>query len=313
VVYFGPGIHHAGKIELKSDQILYIAGGAIVKGGVMASGKHIRIRGHGILDASDYEWRKGPTRDEISIYGTEVDIDGITIRGSSQWTIALHDSSHVTLSNVKICGARVQNDDGVDICNSQDVKISGCFIRTDDDCLAVKGLASSLSKQNCTNISIDSCILWSDRARVCLLGHESDAKSMKAITLSNLEIIHFALPAFLFQPNDGMSLEQVAVDNVQINGEGQEELVRIETTPYQTGSKVTSGNVFGIHFRNVSLYGKLGAYRCFLFGNDHEHSVSDVTLENFYILGTPVLPQSKRVEIAGSVEGYRAFITTLPH
>ena len=44
-----------------NDQTLYLAGGAVVKGGVLAQGENIRIVGRGILDGSDYEWRKGPT------------------------------------------------------------------------------------------------------------------------------------------------------------------------------------------------------------------------------------------------------------
>src|SRR5512133_2860149 len=43
VIYFGPGVHTPGRIDLASGQTLYIAGGAIVKGGVMAQGKDIRI------------------------------------------------------------------------------------------------------------------------------------------------------------------------------------------------------------------------------------------------------------------------------
>src|ERR1044071_3903076 len=33
VIYFGPGTHQAGRIVLTNDQTLYLAGGAVVKGG----------------------------------------------------------------------------------------------------------------------------------------------------------------------------------------------------------------------------------------------------------------------------------------
>ena len=33
----------------------------------------------GILDGSDYEWRKGPHPFTIGIYGTNVEVNGITI------------------------------------------------------------------------------------------------------------------------------------------------------------------------------------------------------------------------------------------
>ena len=49
-IYYGPGVHEAGLIELKSNQTLYLAGGAFVKGRVKAdNAENVRIRGRGIL------------------------------------------------------------------------------------------------------------------------------------------------------------------------------------------------------------------------------------------------------------------------
>ena len=53
VVYYGPGVHHAGQIVLKSEQTLYLEAGAVVYGSVTAIGaQHVTIAGHGILDGS---------------------------------------------------------------------------------------------------------------------------------------------------------------------------------------------------------------------------------------------------------------------
>ncbi len=53
VLYYGPGVHHAGQILLKSEQTLYLEAGAVVYGSVTAIGaQHVTIAGHGILDGS---------------------------------------------------------------------------------------------------------------------------------------------------------------------------------------------------------------------------------------------------------------------
>ena len=113
LIYFGPGIHKPTKITLTNNQSLYLAGGAVVKAGIVAEGENIRIFGRGILDGSDWEWRKGPTPFVVSICGTNVEVSGITIRGASHWTLVPRNSRNVTVRDVKICGSRVQNDDGI--------------------------------------------------------------------------------------------------------------------------------------------------------------------------------------------------------
>ncbi|MCX6892639.1 MAG: endo-polygalacturonase, partial [Verrucomicrobia bacterium] len=67
VKYFGPGWHQAGKVEVGSNETVYLAGGAAVKGAIVAQGSNIRILGRGILDGSDYEWRKGPCNFTLGI------------------------------------------------------------------------------------------------------------------------------------------------------------------------------------------------------------------------------------------------------
>lgn len=49
VVYFGAGVHTPDEIKLSDNQTLYIAGGAVVKSRLRATGKNITVRGRGIL------------------------------------------------------------------------------------------------------------------------------------------------------------------------------------------------------------------------------------------------------------------------
>ena len=119
--------------------------------------------------------------------------------------------SNVTVRNVKICNGRVQNDDGINPCNSQDVRITDCFIRSDDDCVALKGLDLDTPDNNVERIVVENSVLWCDRARIFLLGHESRAAFMRDITLRDLDIIHFAMTPFLFEPGEDMHLEDVRV------------------------------------------------------------------------------------------------------
>jgi len=306
VVYFGPGVHKPEKIALKSDQTLYLAGGAVVKAEVLAEGSNIKIRGRGILDGSDWEWRKGPVGNLIAIRNcTDIEVRDITLRGSSHWTIVPRNSRSVTIRNVKLCNSRVQNDDGINPCNSQEVLITDCFIRSDDDCVALKGLDFTGSNSNVERITVENSTLWCDRARIFLLGHESRAAYMRNVTLRNLDIIHFTMTAFLYEPGEDMRLEEVTAEDIRINGEGQREFIRLRPVVNQYMRKKVPGFIKGVRFKNVTLEGRPGEYLVQVQGADPEHNVQDVTFENVSILGEKLTQGAGRLKLGENATGIR--------
>ncbi len=303
VVFFGPGLHKPEKIVLQSNQTLYLAGGAVVKAEVLAEGANIHIRGRGILDGSDWEWRKGPVGNLIAIRNSQnVEVRDITLRGSSHWTIVPRNSQKVIIRNVKLCNSRVQNDDGINPCNSQDVLITDCFIRSDDDCVALKGLDFSGTNSNVENITVENSTLWCDRARIFLLGHESRAEYMRNVTIRNLDIIHFTMTPFLFEPGEDMHLENITVEDVRMHGEGQREFIRLRPVVNQYMHKKVPGFIRNITFRNVTIAGKPGEYLVQVDGPDAEHNVSNVTFENVSILGSKLTGDSERLRVGENAE-----------
>jgi hypothetical protein len=306
VVFFGPGLYKPERIVLQSNQTLYLAGGAVVKAEVLAEGANIHIRGRGVLDGSDWEWRKGPIGNLIAIRNSQdVKVSGITLRGSSHWTIVPRNSQRVTIRNVKLCNSRVQNDDGINPCNSQDVLITDCFIRSDDDCVALKGLDFSGVNSNVEGIIVENSTLWCDRARIFLLGHESRAEFMRDVTLRNLDIIHFSMTPFLFEPGEDMRLEDITVEDVRIHGEGQREFIRLRPVVNQYMRKKVPGFIRNIHFRNVTLHGKPGEYLVQVVGADAEHDVRDVTFESVSILASKLTGDSAAVRVGENVKSVR--------
>ena len=291
---------------MRDNQTLYLAGGAVLKGAIVVQGSHVVIRGRGILDSSDYEWRKGPANVTLGINGSSnVEVDGITIRGSSHWTIVPRNSRKVTIRNVKLCNSRVQNDDGINPCNSQDVLITDCFIRSDDDCVALKGLDLKGENSNVERITVENCTLWCDRARIFLLGHESRAPFMRQVTLRNLDIIHFTMTAFLFEPGEDMRLQDIRVENVRVHGEGQGELIRLKPVVNQYMRKKVPGFIRNVSFQNLVVEGKAGPYRVQVEGADAEHDVRNVTFENVSILGSLLKRTAPQVSIGSHVEEVR--------
>lgn len=314
VIYFGPGIHKPERIELSSGQTLYIAGGAIVKGGVAVSGENIKIMGRGILCGNDWQWRKGPGRMIGINESRNIIIDDIILRGSWSWTIPIYNSDSVSITNVKLVCSKNPNDDGINPCNSQRIYIRDCFIRTDDDCIAMKGIRRGSENDNVEYITVENCLLWSDRARVFLLGHESRAEYMRHIVLRNLDILHFNMTPFLFEPGEEMSIEDVIVENVTAYADypkhtnsGPFDLIRLKPAVNQYMRTKVPGKIKNVHFENVVLTGaeKEGWYPIQVMGADAEHMVTNVTFENITWFNNLLDENSPQVKIEENTRNIR--------
>jgi len=243
----------------------------------------------------------GPVGNLIAIRNsTNAEVTGITLRGSSHWSIVPKHCRQVTIRNVKLCNSRVQNDDGINPCNSQDVLITDCFIRSDDDCIALKGLDFGGRNNNVERITVENCTLWCDRARIFLLGHESRAEYMRNITLRNLDIIHFTMTPFLLEPGEDMRLQDITIEDIRIHGEGQKQLIRLRPVVNQYMRKQVPGFISNIRFRNVTLEGGPGDYLVQIQGADANHDVRDVTFENVSIAGSKLTEESKNVRIGAN-------------
>jgi hypothetical protein len=284
VVYFGPGVHKPERIVLKAGQTLYLAGGAVVKAAVVADhADGISIRGRGILDGTDWPWLKGPAGHMVGIRDSnDVAIEGIVIRGSFAWTVVPQRCRGVTIRNIKLANSRVQNDDGINPCNSQDVLIEDCFIRSDDDCVALKGLQSlNVPPTPVRGITVRRCVFWCDRARIFLLGHESQASAMEDLLYQDCDIVHYVMTPFLLEPGEHMPLRHARFEDFRMEGDGQRDFITLRPTVNQYMRVKQPGSIQDIVFKNVILSGdKPGPAQVVLQGADASHRVEEVTFDN---------------------------------
>jgi Glycosyl hydrolases family 28 len=340
VVYFGPGIYKPTRIDLTAGQTLYIAGGAVVKAAVTSTGDNIRIMGRGILDGSDWPHSAGPTARMVWPQdGHNIVIQDIIIRGAWNWTVAPSRCDQVTVSNLRICGSRCGNDDGIDPCNSSNVLIKNCFLHTDDDSIAVKGTANRGQDPKASeNIVVTDCTFWVNFANVFRIGAESRATGCRNFTARNIDVIHFPnrdpVSIFYLHPSDTMPMENLAFEDIRINGELPLNLMRLtpmlpspprrrSTTrpPSTTASDTTRMTAFGgpqlmvpgdgpyIHnvtFKNIEIDGddKTGG-AVYLQGLSETHNVSNISFENVMRYGEPLTANSPDVHIGSFVNQVR--------
>lgn len=315
VRYFGPGHHSPGKIELGSDETLYLAAGAVVEASVFAHGSNIRICGHGILSMRNLP--RQSVRHCLDFYKcTHLELRDFISTDPCLWHLVLRDSHDVLIDRVKLCGGRMLNDDGIDICNSTDVVIRNCFIRSQDDVIAIKGMddqkehfsldsketvaAFEPDRRGIRNVLIEDCVFWCDAANVFRYGYECTAETMENITVRNCDIVHicdvyrepsafWCNTVWFLQPSHRMPIRDLLFEDLRIRIDVPD-LVLMKLVPLECPPWIDFGSLRNCTFRNISITGDTPSFRgeILIAGNDPEHTVEEIHLENVTINGRTI-------------------------
>lgn len=151
--YFAPGLHDIAKhLPLKSDDKVYLAEGAIVKGGfAISNASNVSITGRGIIYNGHY-----PHEEAFRVFkgdGTkDVLIEGITVCNSPGWIVSFwNGNTNLTVRDVTMVGNWWMNSDGVQT-GTKGLLVENCFMQCNDDNFSLNGV--------CRDVVIRNNVLW---------------------------------------------------------------------------------------------------------------------------------------------------------
>ena len=297
VTVLEPGVHRVkGNVyRMKSGETLYFKPGAVLQGGIDASdAANIRICGNGgYLDGSP--WCRDDMPQYCFLHFTrcrDIRLEDIVLRSSWHWTTFPQGCDRMTVRNLKTCGGGNSNDDGIDPSNTRDLTIVDSFFRTQDDCIAVKGIDRRHGP--CERMLVTNCVFMTGYARVILLGHESKAEHMRDMRMVDCDVLHYVRPIFLVEPGDDMPIEDVRFENVRAHTDlhpRTEATIRFQPIVNIYTSK-TPGHVRDITVDGLHLYGPRIPLKFWISGYDEAHRSAGVTLRNVEINGKPLVWES---------------------
>ncbi len=285
VIYFGPGLHQVDDMVVTSGKTVYVADGAVIYGGVNPDVERrdkvsaMTELGRGIIDGS---LCPGHTRNIISVYGTNVSVEGVVLRDSSTWNMPIRCSDHVTVNNIKVFGYR-GNSDGIDICNSRHVTVTGCFLRTMDDLVVVKTPIQGGGESS--DITVKGCVLWNELAHALSLGAEL-RDNVKNVCFSDCDIIHDKGREWLLRVyhTDSAEIQDITFD--QIRAEDSRRLISLWIGTAKWSRDAERGHIENVTFRNLQAVGPNPSVD--LKGFDAGHKIRDVQFQNVIINGQPL-------------------------
>jgi hypothetical protein len=309
VLYFGPGVHEVGTTLLRNNQTVYLAGGAIVRGVLQPDEKpvgesfkqkktykplflaervkNVTIRGRGILDMSRLDWHAKSAI--VAQDSSNVRVEGIVLKDSPSWGITLLKCKDVSVSNVKqICHR--ENSDGIDIVNSQDVTVDGCFLRNNDDEICVKTTLPAPA-QEAKNIVVRKSVIWNDRAYALGVTYET-RRNISNVLFSDCDVIHdLGIGSLAAHVSDSATVSDLRFENIRLE-DTRNRAVRLWIGSDMWGHDPARGHIRGVVFKDIRVLGSPAA--CVeLTGHDAEHRIEDVTFENLQMGGRTVAEQDK--------------------
>jgi hypothetical protein len=285
-IYFGPGIHEVSDtVKVGSGQTLYLAGGCVLRGVpgkgpvVEMLGSHVALRGRGIVDGSQCPIH---SRNLLYIHADDATVEGVILRDSSSWTVPIRQSHGVELDNVKVFGCRA-NSDGMDICNSTDVTVDGCFLRTLDDLIVVK---TDQHQGPVHHVVARNCVLWNQVAHALSVGAEL-REDVDDVLFTNCDVIHDTGREWTLRVYhcDSATVSNVRFENIRV--EESRKLISLWINKARWSRDAERGHIRDVTFQNIQAV-TAEPPRIELEGFDAAHAIDGVVFDDVKINGQPL-------------------------
>jgi len=318
VHYFKGGeVHEAGELVLKENERIYIEGGVVVRGVVLASqAEKVRVCGRGVLDGG-YSQPKNPAqRSLVFDRCRDVRVEDIVVIEPTRWMLVLGACERVHVRNLKEIGEVIASD-GIDIVGSRDVLIEGCFLKNNDDCIAVKAVNEGKGdgnplpwKGNVENVLVRDSVLMNDGAGNAMeIGHELQAESIRNIVFRNIDVLHVHGHGAVFSihNSDRAEVSDVLWENIRIE-HCYDIMIDFRILKSRWSRDKERGTVRNVRLKDIfwnrSIYNP-GYTKSIIGGWDAGHMIKDVVIQNFYCDGKKVTDADELDLFTKQVSGLR--------
>jgi len=297
VRFFEAGkIHDAGEIALKSGQTCYIEGGAVVRGHVIArDAENVALRGRGILDGGAFTDRREEKIRQIHLAGCrDVLVEGLVVFDSQRWTLVPAGCDRVRIRNVKLLSS-ANSDDGIDIVGSREVEVADSFVRTKDDCIAIKAIEGfhPRSVQPVRDILVERCVFWNaEWGNALEIGYETRTESISRVVFRDCDIVRCEAEGFgsggalTIHNGDRAAVSDILYENLRLE-QVMEKLIDFKISKDRYSRDETRGQIKDVALRDIQVLD--GPFPVSIIqGYGRDHIPSGIRVENLRILGQPI-------------------------
>ncbi len=294
VRWFAPGVHDVGRLRLQAGETLYLEAGAVLRGALHAvDADHLTVRGRGIIDGRHIPHMAH--RLLMFERCAHLRIDGITVLGSPSWTLVLGGCREVTINRFRCIGWVVCSD-GIDIVGCRQVRVTGCYLRCNDDCVAIKSVDYPEDQErtwagDVEDVVVASCIMHNDHAGNAIeIGFETRCERIVDVTFRDIDVVaaHGEGGVFTIHAGDRAVIERIRYDDIRVE-HYYDKLVDFRILASRYSRDAERGSIRDVVLRRIRAVANI--YNCvsLIGGYDATHRVSGVGFVDVQLDGVPVL------------------------
>ena len=174
----------------------------------------------------------------------QVTITGVLFKDAACWVQTYRECTNLIIDSIRVLSTAYYNNDGIDIDDCRNVKITRCNVNADDDGICLK---SHNANTFCENIEISDCVVRSS-ASALKFGTASHG-GFKHVRVSNIKIYDTYRSAIALESVDGGTLEDVTIENIKATNTGNAIFIRLG----HRKKEAAIGKVRNIKITNVKV------------------------------------------------------------
>jgi polygalacturonase len=178
------------------------------------------------------------------IHCTDVRVDSVLIKDAACWVQTYTECERLALTNLRVESTAYWNNDGIDVVDCKDVRITGCVVNADDDGICLK---SSNPASRCERVLIEHCEVRSSASAI-KFGTASYG-GFKDIIVRDIRVHDTYRSAVAIESVDGGAIENVTVENVTAVNTGNALFIRLG----HRNQKLPPGSIRRVTVRNLTV------------------------------------------------------------
>ena len=172
-----------------------------------------------------------------------VEIAGLHLRNSACWGLSFDLCSNMNLHHLDVYNRAYWNNDGIDMTDCRDSRITNCRINAADDGICLKSYHKHGVSQN---LVIDSCEIRSSASAVKF--GTATWGNFRDITITNIRVIDTFRSCIAIESVDGSQIENIVVDGLKATNTGNAIFVKLGNR-----AKNDQGYIRNITLRNMDV------------------------------------------------------------